>query len=74
MQRLRDVQVGDTVVKRRTGTGEIIERVKVVKVTATQITITGGERFLKRNGWKVGESKKTRGWFTFLYTEDEWKV
>ena len=28
-------------------------------------------RFLKTKGFKVGECRKTRGWFTFLYTKEE---
>ena len=75
MKRLEDVQIGDKVVVRQcAGAGqEMIEFTKVIKVTKTQITVEKGKmRFMKRNGWKVGECQKMRGWFTFCYTEDEW--
>ncbi len=74
---LFDVKVGDSVVIRHCAGGgqEMAEHTKVIKVTKTQITVehgVHGMRFLRRNGYKVGESQKTRGWFTFLYTEDQW--
>ena len=73
---LKDVRVGDKVVIRTCGGvgQEMIEHATVVKVTKTQITVKNDVeniRFLK-NGVKFGESNKYRGWFTFLYTEDEW--
>lgn len=70
---LNDVKIGDKVVVRRCGGAgqEMIEHTTVKKITKTQITIENGTRFLK-NGNKLGESNKSRGWFTFLYTEDEW--
>lgn len=61
MKRLEDVQIGDEVVVRHcAGAGqEMIEYTKVIKVTKTQITVEKGKmRFLKRNGYKVGECKK----------------
>ena len=74
---LEKLQVGDKVVVRHCGGAgqEMIEHTTVKKITKTQITVeygVRGMRFLKRNGWKVGECQKTRGWFTFLYSEDEW--
>ena len=76
MKTLDDVKVGDKVVVRHCGGEgqEMIEHTVVTKVTKTQISVkhgVHGMRFLKRNGWKVGECKKHRGWFTFLYTEDQ---
>lgn len=78
MKTLHEVQVGDKVVIRQcAGAGqEIVTHTTVTKVTKTQITVKydiHGMRFLKRNGWKVGECQKTRGWLTFLYTEEEWR-
>lgn len=74
---LSDVKVGDKVVVRHCGGAgqEMVEHTVVTKVTKTQVTVKygiHGMRFLKRNGCKVGEASKTRGWFTFLYTEEQW--
>lgn len=73
MSELENVQVGDDVIMRICGGAgqEIVNRTKIIKVTKTQITVKDGTRFLK-NGLKVGEGKKKRGWFTFLYTEKEY--
>ena len=72
MSELENVQEGDQVVMRSCGGAgqEIIKRTKIIKVTKTQVTVKDGTRFLK-NGMKVGEGNKKRGWFTFLYTEKE---
>ena len=73
--RLDNVKVGDKVVIRHCGAPgqEMIDHTVVTKVTKTQVTVERGNmRFMKRNGWKVGECQKTRGWFTFLFTEEEW--
>ena len=74
MKTLEDAKLGDKVVLRRCGAPgqEIIEHTTIIKITKTQVTVENGTRFLKRNGWKVGECQKSRGWFTFLYTENEW--
>ena len=77
MKTLHEVQVGDKVVIRQCGGAgqEMVTHTTVTRVTKTQITVKygiHGMRFLKRNGWKVGECQKTRGWFTFLYTEEDW--
>lgn len=70
MENLEDVRVGDRVIIRHSGGAgqELIEHTKVIKVTKTQITVENGIRFLK-NGTKLGEANKTRGWFTFLKKE-----
>ena len=71
---LNNVKVGDEVVVRQCAGGgqEMINYTKVTKVTKTQITVEYyGLRFLK-NGVKFGESKKHRGWFTFLYTKEDY--
>lgn len=67
---LGNLKVGDNVTVRHVGGAgqELREKTKVVKVTKTQITVEGGIRFLK-NGNRLGEAKKTRGWFTFLELE-----
>lgn len=74
---LSQVKVGDKVVICcGAGAGQrMVEHTEVIKVTKTQITVKHGihnMRFLK-NGNKLGESKKLRGWFTFLYTEEQFK-
>lgn len=73
MSEIENVQVGDDVIMRICGGAgqEIVNRTKIIKVTKTQITVKDGTRFLK-NGLKVGEGKKKKGWFTFLYTEKEY--
>lgn len=73
---LSNVKVGDKVVIRScAGAGQnMIEHTEVIKVTKTQITVKHGihnMRFLK-DGTKFGEANKTRGWFTFLYTEEQY--
>ena len=73
---LKDVCVGDKVVIRSCGGAgqETIKHSTVVKVTKTQITVKDGVHNIKflKNGVKFGKSNKHYGWFTFLYTEDEW--
>lgn len=74
---LNDVKIGDKIVICCcAGAGQrIVEHTEVIKVTKTQITVKHGVhnmRFLK-NGTKLGESNKTRGWFTSLYTEKDFK-
>lgn len=68
MNELNTLKVGDKVIVRKCGGAgqEIKINTKVIKVTKTQITVEDGTRFLK-NGNKLGELNKTRGWFTFLY-------
>ena len=70
---LEGLQVGDKVVVRHCGSAgqEMIEHTTVKKVTKTQITVEDGTRFLK-DGTKFGERNKHRGWFTFLYSEEDW--
>lgn len=67
MRDLNELQVGDKAYIRHTGGAgqEIIEPTRIIRITKTQITVENGTRFLK-NGNKLGESNKTRGWFTFL--------
>ena len=71
MKDLNELQVGDKVYIRHVGGAgqELIEPTRVVKITKTQITVENGIRFLK-NGNKLGESNKTRGWFSFLESEN----
>lgn len=69
---LSGVKVGDKVVVRHcNGIRERLEHTVVTKVTKTQVTVENGTRFMM-NGNKLGEANKYRGWFTFLYTEEEW--
>lgn len=72
MRDLENIKLGDKVIVRHSGGAgqELIEHTKVIKVTKTQITVENGTRFLK-NGSKLGEANKTRGWFTFLEIEGE---
>ena len=70
---LEKLRVGDKVVVRHCGGAgqEMIEHTTVKKITKNQITVENGARFLK-DGVKLGERNKHRGWFTFLYPEEEW--
>lgn len=72
---LSNVKVGDEVIVRHCGAPgqEMIEHTEVVKVAKTQVVIKDGTRFIKRNGYKVGEANKTRGWLTFLYTKEQFE-
>ena len=74
MKTLDNVKVGDKVVLRYCAGGgqDMVEYTTITKVTKTQVTVEKkGMRFLKKNGWKIGECQKMRGWFTFLYTEEQ---
>lgn len=59
MSNLADVKVGDLLIKHLRGSRSVV---KVEKLTPTQIVVTSGDRFRKRNGSKIGS-----GGFYYCY-------
>lgn len=51
MSHLADVKVGDLLIKHFRGSRSVV---KVEKLTPTQIVVTGGDRFRKRDGYEIG--------------------
>ena len=51
MSNLADVKVGDLLIKHFRGMRSVV---KVEKLTPTQIVVTGGDRFRKKDGYKIG--------------------
>lgn len=51
MNNLADVKVGDLLIKHLRGSRSVV---KVEKLTPTQIVVTGGNRFRKRDGYEIG--------------------
>lgn len=51
MSNLADVKVGDLLIKHFRATRSIV---KVEKLTPTQIVVTGGDRFRKKDGYEIG--------------------
>ena len=59
MSNLADVKVGDLLIKHFRGIRSVV---KVEKLTPTQIVVTGGDRFRKKDGCEIGS-----GGFYFCY-------
>lgn len=51
MRNLADVKVGDLLIKHFRGIRSVV---KVEKLTPTQIVVTGGDRFRKKDGYEIG--------------------
>jgi hypothetical protein len=51
MSNLADVKVGDLLIKHFRGSKGVV---KVEKLTPTQIVVTGGDRFRKKDGYEIG--------------------
>ena len=59
MSNLADVKVGDLLIKHFRAIRSVV---KVEKLTPTQIVVTGGDRFRKKDGREIGS-----GGFYFCY-------
>lgn len=51
MRNLADVKVGDLLIKHYRGLRSVV---KVEKLTPTQIVVTSGDRFRKKDGYEIG--------------------
>ena len=51
MSNFEDVKVGDLLIKHFRGMRSVV---KVEKLTPTQIVVTGGDRFRKKDGYEIG--------------------
>jgi hypothetical protein len=70
-KKLEEAKVGDQVLIRLHLSKD---RVGVIsKITDTQITV-GSERYMKRNGYKVGSGKWSREWISLASPEDAQEV
>lgn len=60
-KQVKDLQIGDTVVISTGYRGEPYQFSQVKKITATQITLTDGDRYYKRSLVRVGEAVRGSG-------------
>lgn len=71
MKNIIELNVGDTAyIMSHSGAGQRhYKRVKVTKVTKTQIAVSDGTRYFRNDGCMFGERYKQRGWFRTLVAE-----